>query len=229
MIDNLMIKDIPNTEKPRERLLKYGVENISTADLIAIILKTGTKSYSVKYLAAKVLSIIDTVDKLKDLTINHLINIHGIGTVKALELIAAIELGRRVHYEPTIKPKIKLNHPEKIYTYFKYLINDIKQEVFYCLYLDNKKRLIDKRLLFKGTINKSIVHPREIFKQAYLLSASSIICVHNHPSGDPAPSDEDILLTKRLVTIGNFQGIKIVDHIIIGHHKYYSFYEHNKI
>ncbi len=229
MVNSLMIKNIPVTEKPRERLLKYGVENISTADLIAIILKTGTKSYSVKHLANVVLTMIDEVDKLKDLTINHLTNIHGIGLVKALELIAAIELGRRVYYEPTIKPKIKLAHPQKIYTYFKYLINDVKQEIFYCLYLDNKKQLIDKRLLFKGTINCSIVHPREIFKQAYLLSASSIVCIHNHPSGDPAPSNEDLMLTKKLVSIGNIQGIKIVDHIIIGGDKYYSFYEHNQI
>ncbi|MDD3048508.1 MAG: DNA repair protein RadC [Bacilli bacterium] len=225
----VMIKDIPNEEKPRERFLKYGKDNISNEDLIAIILKTGTINTSVKTLSNLILSNINNISDLKDLNISNLSKIKGIGQVKSIELIASIELGRRVYYEKQMENKIKLDNPSKIYEYFKYLINDNKQEYFYCLYLDNQKNLIDKKLLFIGTINMSVVHPREIFKYAYLLSATSIICIHNHPSGNSAPSFEDIKLTKSLKEIGNNQGIKINDHIIIGNDNYYSFFENDNI
>ena len=121
-----------------------------------------------------------------------------------------------------------MNSADKIYNYMKDIVCNKNQEYFYALYLDSKKNLIDKKLLFIGTINKSIVHPREIFKYAYLLSASSIVCIHNHPSGDPLPSKEDMLITKHLVDIGKIQGISVVDHIIIGNN-YYSFYENGDI
>ncbi len=121
-----------------------------------------------------------------------------------------------------------MDFPNKIYEYMKNELIDKSQEYFYALYLDSKKNLIDKKLLFIGTLNKSIVHPREIFKYAYLLSASSIICVHNHPSGDTIPSIDDINLTKNLVKIGKIQGINVVDHIIIGDN-YYSFFENGDI
>ena len=121
-----------------------------------------------------------------------------------------------------------MDSPNKIYEYIKNELEDKVQEYFYALYLDSKKNLIDKKLLFIGTLNRSIVHPREIFKYAYLLSASSIICVHNHPSGDTLPSKEDISITKNLIEIGKIQGINIVDHIIIGNN-YYSFFENGDI
>ena len=106
---------------------------------------------------------------------------------------------------------------------------DQKQEYFYCLYFNNKQQLIGEKLLFKGTINRSITHPREIFKEAYRLSASSIICMHNHPSNDITPSIEDIDFTNKLVSLGTIQGIPILDHIIVSDNNYYSFYEHGKI
>jgi DNA repair protein RadC len=228
-MNNILIKDLPDEEKPRERLLKYGVENIANEDLISIILKVGTKERSVRELSKEIVSKINNIYELKNITINKLIDIKGVGNVKAIEILAAIELGRRVYYEKTINKKIKLNNPKRIYEYFKYVINDTQQEYFYCLYLDNKKNLIDKKLLFIGTINMSIVHPREIFKYAYLMSATSIICVHNHPSGSSEPSNEDIIFTKTLSEIGTMQGIKLNDHIIIGDNNYYSFFENNKI
>lgn len=224
-----MIKDILNDEKPRERLIKYGVQNISNEDLISIILKTGIKNCSVKQLSLLLLSNIKNIDELKKYNISSLTKIKGIGTVKAVELIASLELGRRVHYEKKLDNKVKLNNPSIIYEYFKYKINDIKQECFYCIYLDNQKNMIDYRLLFKGTINMSLVHPREVFKEAYLLSASSIICLHNHPSGNCNPSDEDKKLTMNLIEIGRTLGIEITDHIIIGESNFYSFFEHNNI
>jgi DNA repair protein RadC len=222
-----MIKDIPLDEKPRERMVKYGVENISNEDLLAITIKSGTKSFSSKHIASLILSQVKDISELKNFNIARLSKIKGIGFVKAVELLAALELGRRVYYEKKIDSKNKLNNPLSIYEYFKYKINDIKQEHFYCLYLDNKKNLIDYKLLFIGTINISAVHPREIFKEAYLLSAASIICIHNHPSGNAIPSEEDKKVTSNLIKIGKLLGIEVVDHIIICENGFYSFFENN--
>ena len=124
---------------------------------------------------------------------------------------------------------MKLNSAKKIFDYFCAELKNKKQEYFYCIYLNQNKKLIDKKLLFKGTLNKSLVHPREIFKAAYLCSAASIICVHNHPSGNVIPSDEDIYITNTLVNIGKMQGIIIQDHIIIGDNNYFSFYENDML
>lgn len=220
-----MIKDMPVYEKPRERMVKYGASNISNEDLIAITIKTGTRSLSSKDIANTILSQIKDIKELRNFNLSRFIKIKGIGFAKAVELLAALELGRRVYYEPCDEVKINLNNPLSIYEYFKYKISDIKQEYFYCLYLDSKKNLIDYKLLFIGTLNMSIAHPREIFKEAYLLSASSIICLHNHPSGNTNPSNEDKTLTSNLVAAGHILGIEIIDHIIISSKGFYSFYE----
>ncbi len=222
----MMIKEIPIEEKPRERALKYGINNISNEDLIAILLRTGSKDNSVKDLAVKILCNIDS--NLKLLNYNSLMNIKGIKQVKALILLAALELGKRAYQQISIQ-QIKADNPDSIYKYFKSIVNDSKQEHFYTLYLDQKKNVINYKELFIGTINMSIVHPREIFKEAYLASASAIICLHNHPTGYTDPSLEDIELTKKLVEIGKLNAIPIIDHIIIGENKYYSFFENNKI
>ena len=224
-----MIKDIPNRERPRERLKKYGSSALSDQELLAIILKSGTHNKSVKDLALDILKTYDDISKLKDITISKLTKIKGIGEVKALELIATIELGKRVFLNTEKKEGIRLSNAEEIYYYIKYIFLDKKQEYFYALYFNNKQELIDKKLLFIGTINKSVVHPREVFKEAYLYSASSIVCIHNHPSGDTNPSPEDIYFTNNLVTIGKIHGVFVVDHIIIGRTSFYSFYENGKI
>ena len=222
-MNNTLIKNIPKSERPRERLKKYGKENISNEELLSIILNTGTKNKSVKDISNLILSKINDITDLKDITLNSLKQIDGIGEVKAIKILASIELGKRVYLNNNLV-NIKMDTPEKIYNYRKSEVEGKNQEYFYAIYLDSKKNLIDKKLLFIGTLNKSIVHPREIFKYAYLLSASSIICVHNHPSGDTIPSKEDLNLTKALVEIGKMQGINIIDHIIIGKN-YYSLYQ----
>ena len=227
---SLMIKDIPSSERPRERLEKVGKENLSNTELLSIILKTGTKGESVTTLANRILQNIEDISNLKDITKEQLLKIKGIGKVKAIELLASIELGRRIYLEKIQKnKKQKFNNSLVIYENNKHLFYDKKQEYFYCLYLNSKKELIERKLLFMGTLNKSLVHPREIFKEAYNLSASSIICMHNHPSGDIMPSTEDIILTKSLMEIGKIQQIPIIDHIIFGDDKYYSFYENDII
>lgn len=220
----MKIKDLPNNDRPRERLIKYGVKNISNEELISIIIKTGKKNKSVKMLASEVLSYYDGIENFKNIEISNITKIDGIGKVKAIELIAAIELGRRIYYEKEFN-KFQIRSSIDIYEYFYNLIGDLKQETFYVIYLDNKKKIIDKKLLYIGTINSSVAHPREIFKYAYLMSASFIICLHNHPSGDSNPSNEDIVFTENIIKIGNIQKIELLDHIIIGKNNYYSFFE----
>ena len=221
------IKEIPKEERPRERLKEVGVENISNIDLISIILKNGTKNKNVRDLSIEILNNYQIYD-LKEISINDLTNIKGIGEVKAIELLAAIELGKRIFLSEK-KPLEKLDTPEKIWQASRYLFNSKKQEYFYCFYFDNKQGLIERKLLFMGTINRSVTHMREIFKEAYKVSASSIVCLHNHPSNDITPSPEDIKFTRNLFKTGELQGIPVVDHLIIGDDNYYSFYEHISI
>lgn len=225
----MKIKEMPLYERPRERLIKYGSKNISNEDLIAIIIKSGCKENSVKDIALLILKRIQTINNLEDININTFKNIKGLGKVKIIELMASIELGRRIFLEKNINNNEVFNDPKKIYEENYHLFKGLKQEYFYCFYLDNKNKLIERKLLFMGTINRSIVHPREIFKEAYLHSATSIICMHNHPSGDVEPSMEDINFTKSLVEIGRLQGINIIDHIIVSDSHYYSFYNEGKI
>lgn len=222
-----LIKDIPSSERPRERLIKYGRESLSNIELLSIILKTGTKGESVTSVATRLLKQIDNFNNLKDINIETLKSIKGIGSAKAVELLASIELGRRLYLMKNNDLKEVFNNSKVIYENNKYLFDNKNQEYFYCLYLNSKKELIERKLLFMGTLNKSIVHPREIFKEAYALSASSIICMHNHPSGDITPSMEDICLTKSLMEIGKLQQIPILDHIIFGNDTYYSFFDNN--
>lgn len=218
------IKNIPINDRPRERLISNGVRNISNEDLISIILRTGTKDKSVKDLALIILNKFGDVRNMRDIELNDILSINGIGKVKAIELIASIELGRRVLEDKNII-NISIRSTNDVYEYFNSLLKDKKQEYFYVLYLDNKKKIICNKLLYVGTINGSVAHPREIFKSAYLNSASFIICVHNHPSGDPTPSNEDIIFTNNLIEIGKLNNIPVLDHIVIGNNCYYSFFE----
>ena len=223
------LKELPQDEKPRERLLKYGKDNISNNELIEIILKSGTRNVGIKEISHNILSSVNNISELKNIEINKLEKIVGMSKIKAIELVAAIELGRRVYEDYKYKNLVELTSPKSIIEYFNSEYKNQKQELFYVVYLDNQKKYLDKRLLFKGTVNISLVHPREIFKEAYLLSASYIICLHNHPSGNVVPSKNDIDLTRQLNEIGKLHGIILLDHIIIGDDCYYSFYEDNNL
>ena len=218
----ILIKDIPNNERPRERLIKYGVESLSNEELLSIIISSGTKDKSCKEISLEILKYFEDVSNMKNANISNLSSINGIGLSKACNILASIELGKRVYFKRG-DTSIKCNNSLKIYEYIKDEFIDKKQEYFYALYFDNKQRLIDKRLLFIGTINKSLVHPREVFKNAYLYNTSSIAIVHNHPSGDVNPSKEDIEITEALYELGRLNKIPLVDHIIVGNNSYYSF------
>ncbi len=222
----MLIKEIPLLERPRERLEKYGSSSLSNEELLAIFIKTGTKGISAKEIAIEILKRIETIENFSKITFHTLDGIKGLGKVKKQELQALAELGKRIYLKKT-KIKEKCLEPLDIYNDNKYLFYGLKQEYFYVLYLDNKKNLIERKLLFMGTIDRSIVHPREVFKNAYLCSASGFICLHNHPSGDVIPSTADINITKTLIDIGKIQGIELIDHIIISDNNYFSFYENH--
>ncbi len=223
------IKDIPVLERPIERLINSGVDNLTNEELLAILLKTGSKKMSSKELSIYILSKINGIHGLKSITFNNLIKIDGIGNVKAATILAALELSKRVDSNLNTIYNKKINNAELVFEYFKNIMKDKMQECFYCLYLNSNKKVVESKLLFIGTLNYSMIHPREVFKEAYLVGAVSIICVHNHPTGEILPSNMDIKMTSELVNIGNMLGIKIDDHIIIGRDKYYSFYENNNI
>ena len=225
----IRFKDIPDEEKPRERLWLYGSNVLSNEELLMIILKTGTKKMSVKELAIEVLSKCGGMAGLKNISFQRLLEIDGIGKVKAIELCAIVEFAKRISASVSEKQLISFTNPMIIISYFNQMFLGVKQEEFYCVYLDNKKKYLSKKKLFVGTINSSVVHPREIFKEAYLLSASFMICVHNHPSGDPTPSREDEMITKKLKELGEIHAIYLVDHLIIGSNTYYSFYENHHV
>ena len=221
----MKIKDVPVSERPREKLLKYGKENLSDSELLAIILKVGTFNLSAIDVSLNILKEIGSISNLKKLSYEKLTKIKGVGPAKAIEILSMIELAKRIYYEKDSSLKEQYINSSIIYEKNKYLFDGSNQETFYCLYLNSKKELIERKLLFMGTLNRSVVHPREIFKEAYNLSASSIVCMHNHPSGDITPSREDIRLTEALMEIGNMNGIPIIDHVIFGKNAYYSFYE----
>lgn len=219
------MKELPITDRPRERLKNIGVESLSNEELLSILLKTGTKDYSVKELSNVLLKQMGSLKNLKNTTYENLIGIKGIGDAKACLLLAALELGSRVNRELEQIKGIKIRNSEDIFKYYQGKLMHKEQEHFYCLYLNTNKRVIEEKLLFIGTINYSVIHPREIFKGAYLTSASAIVCVHNHPTGNVMPSKEDIEMTNRLIEVGALLGIKVVDHIIIGKNTYYSMFE----
>ena len=221
----IKIKDIEEEDRPRERLINKGVEVLSNEELLAIIIKTGTKENSAKELSSIIINKLEGIKNLNNINFQQLEKIKGIGKAKACEIIASIELGKRINRTINTLNNVKLNKTSLVFEYYKELFNNKQQEHFYCVYLDNSKKIIKDKLLFIGTINYSTVHPREIFKEAYLLSASSIICIHNHPTGNVLPSKQDLELTKNLIEVGKLLGIQILDHIIIGKNNYYSFLE----
>ena len=224
----MRIKDIPSLERPRERALQIGLEHLSNEDLLAILLGSGTSSLSAKEVALHLLSKLQSLSSLRDESVESLSHIKGIGKVKALHLLASVELGKRVLMKNS-NNHLRYTNPKDIFESARYLFAGKKQECFYALYFNQKQELLERKLLFMGTVNRSVVHPREVFKEAYLLSASSVICIHNHPSGDVTPSMEDIRVTKALIEIGEMNGIPVLDHLIVSDDAYYSFREHGRM
>ncbi|MGG3965441.1 MULTISPECIES: RadC family protein [Heyndrickxia] len=220
-MEKMLIKDFPAEDRPRERLIRTGAESLSNQELLAILLRTGTKEESVLELANRLIRHFEGLRFLKDASLEEMTAIKGIGTAKAVQILAAIELGRRIaNLQHDARYVIRTPQDGA-----NYVMNDMRflsQEHFVCLYLNIKNQVIHRQTIFIGSLNASIVHPREVFKEALRRSAASIICFHNHPSGDPSPSKEDIEVTKRLAECGKIMGIEILDHLIIGEKKFVS-------
>ncbi|MFI8685580.1 DNA repair protein RadC [Rossellomorea sp. NPDC077527] len=222
--NRLMIRDFPQDERPRERMIQSGAASLSNQELLAILLRTGTKSESVLQLSNRLLTHFDGLNLLKDASLEEITKTKGIGLAKAVQIMAAVEFGRRIS-NLAFDDRYSIRSPEDG---ANYVMNDMRflaQEHFVCLYLNTKNQVLHKQTIFIGSLNASIVHPREVFKEAFRRSAASIICIHNHPSGDPTPSREDIEVTKRLVECGRIIGIDILDHLIIGEKKFISLKE----
>lgn len=223
----IKMKDIPKNERPVERLLLYGSDSLSNEELLSILIKTGNKESSAKELAGVILK--NVSGDLNEINYSNLSQIKGIGDNKSAVILSALELGYRASRKVSSLNNIKIVSASIVFDYYKSVFINKKQEYFYCIYLDSSKRVIKEKLLFIGTLDYSLVHPREVFKEACSVSASSIICVHNHPSGNVVPSKNDYDITSKLVDLGCMLGIRIIDHIIIGDNKYYSFLENNDI
>lgn len=223
------IKDLPESERPREKLSKYGVGSLSNAELIAIIIRTGYGDDTAIDLANRLLSIDSSgVKFLSHATMEELTTIRGIGNCKASQIQASIELGKRISRHGG-EDKVKVNSPLVLVDLLMEEMRYLKKEYFKIAILDTKNQIISIENISIGNLNASIVHPREVFNIAIKKSANSIILVHNHPSGDPTPSTEDINITHRLLEVGEIVGIKVLDHIIIGDNKHVSFKQRNII
>ncbi|QUG42233.1 DNA repair protein RadC [Psychrobacillus sp. INOP01] len=221
---SLMIRDVHVSDRPRERLVRQGPSSLSNQELIAILLRTGTKQESVLHLANRVLNYFEQIQELKNASIEEITAVKGIGQAKAVQLLAAVELGKRLSQQKT-DGKFTIRSPKDAATYLMQDMTSLNQEHFVTLFLNVKNQILHKQTIFIGSLNASIVHPREIFREAVKRSAASIICAHNHPSGNPAPSTEDIDVTKRLYEAGLIMGIELLDHVIIGDHQFISLKE----
>jgi DNA repair protein RadC len=220
----LLLRDLPPDERPRERLLKFGVEQLSNVELLALILRTGASGVSVIDMAERIMAKFGGLREIVEADVNELTNLPGIGLTKATQIQAAIELGRR-----TTRTKredlVVIRSPQDVSNLLMDRMRFQTKEHFLTLHLDTKNQVIGEDTVSIGSLNASIVHPREIFKPVLKRSAASIICVHNHPSGDPTPSREDIDVTKRIVEAGKLLGIDVLDHIILGDHRFISMKE----
>ena len=219
------IKELPECERPREKLLEHGAKTLSNTELLAVLIRTGSRDSSALDLSNRRLyTRSDGMSSLEDASVEELTKIKGIGQCKASQILAAIEFGKRIVLESR-REKKKVSSPLDIVDYFMADMCRLKKEHFKIAMLDTKNHIIGTEEISVGNLNSSIVHPREVFKEAIRRSSSSIILVHNHPSGDPTPSREDINITKRLTECGELLGIKVLDHIIIGDMKHISLKE----
>ncbi|MGI6747496.1 MAG: RadC family protein [Anaerovoracaceae bacterium] len=220
-----MIKELPSEERPREKLIKFGPGLLSNSELLAILIGSGTKRTSALMLANRILALEEEgISYLTYCQPDELAQIPGMGLAKSCQIIAAIELGKRIATKPKTK-RVNINSPDEVANLFLEEMRYLKKEHFKVLLLNTKNEIIMIENISVGSLNSSVVHPREVFCTAIKKSACSIIAVHNHPSGNPAPSQADIDITKRLVEVGEILGIQLLDHLIIGDGTYISLKE----
>ena len=220
----MKIKDLPEQNRPRERFLKHGPEFLSDSELFAILLRTGNKQENVIDMSNRLIAEY-SLNKLFECSLKELQKIKGIGPSKAMQILTIAEIQKRINQSKN--PVKRISCAEDVFNLMHERLKDKKEEHFYVLMLDTKNNLIGEQLISKGILDSSIVHPREVFKPAIKNSASKIILVHNHPSGDPSPSQEDLEITEKLMNAGKELGIKVLDHIILGGEEWWGWKERN--
>lgn len=225
MSKSFILHDLPKEERPRERLIKFGEQALSAQELLQLILGRGIAGESVMVTSQKLLSQFGSLQKLAEASIGELSSVKGIGPAKAAQIKAVFEIGRRISTQtPSYKSK-ELTNPEKVFKFMRSKIKDYSKEHFYVIALNSRNWSVSEISI--GTLDSSLVHPREVFSEAIKNKAASVIFVHNHPSGDPEPSEEDLAITKKLIDSGNVLGIKVIDHIIITRSNFLSVQNQN--
>ena len=222
------VRDLPKSERPRERLIKFGPEALSAQELLALIIGRGIPKKSVMNIAQELLARFGNIMAISQASIEALSEIKGIGLAKAAQIKACFELGKRQDLEPELK-NYDIKNPQSVVKAIRASIKDKAKEHFKLILLDTRNKIIGISTISIGTLNASLVHPREIFKEAIIHNSASVVLAHNHPSGDPEPSEEDLTITERLVESGKILGIEVIDHIIIGKTNFSSFKERGLI
>ena len=222
------VRDLPIPERPRERLIKFGPEALSAQELLALIIGRGIPKRSVLTIAQELLAKFGNIRSISQASIEALAEIKGVGLAKAAQIKASFELGRRQELEPELKD-YDIKNPQSIVKAIRSSIKDKAKEHFKLILLDSRNKIIGISTISIGTLNANLVHPREIFKEAIMHNSASVVLAHNHPSGDPEPSEEDLKITERLVESGKILGIEVIDHIIIGKTNFASFKERGLI
>ena len=215
-----MIKTLPLEENPREKALTYGIETLNNVELLALILRTGHKNESVIQLSQRLLTEIGGFANLSTVTYADLIALKGIKQAKAIEILSIVEIAKRLKDVSSIEKP--LLNPYDIFGRVHNQLMFLKQEHFLLLCLDNKNKVIKEKTIFIGSLNMSVVTPREVFKEAIAISSAKIVLVHNHPSGDALPSEEDLLMTEQFQKLGQMMSIEVIDHIVVGWNQFYS-------
>ena len=221
MTKKFTIKDLPLEERPRERLLKFGEKSLSTQELLQIILGKGIAGESISSTVQKLFSTFGSLEKIAEASLEELRSIRGIGLAKAAQIKAAFEIGRRFYFQTPSYQSKDLNSPQKVFRLIRSRLTDYSKEHFYLIALNTRNYSVAE--VSVGILNSSLVHPREVFAEAIKNKAASIILVHNHPSEDPTPSKEDVILTQKLVAAGKILGIEVTDHIIVTKKDFFSF------
>lgn len=229
---NEIIKNLPETQRPYEKCLKEGCGALSDSELLAVILRSGTRGSNSLSLANQIMKFMEEssfpgLTGLLHVSVEDLTRIHGIGKVKAIQLKCIGELSKRIA-STAARGQLTFRNPSSIAAYYMEQLRHEEQELMVVMMLDTRNHLLGEQILTRGTVNATLITPREIFLEALRRHAACLILVHNHPSGDPAPSENDRLVTSRVLQAGEILGIHLIDHIIIGDHRYYSFREEHE-
>ena len=218
--------ETPAHERPRERLIKVGPGNLSEVELLAIIISRGTKGIPVRQIAERLVNQFHSVAEVGRASVEELMLMPGIGKAKACQIVAAFELARRSDDTPCMKERADVSDPKEAARLARSSVKEWRKECFFTLYLDSRSRLIGQTEVSVGCLDTTLAHPREVFEKAIRAGAAAIVVVHNHPSGDPSPSDDDVRLTRRLSEAAKILGIRLLDHVIVTRDSFYSFRSH---